>query len=204
MNTKEVKKKYNRFSLIYNLVEWPIEKLLFHRWRKNLLDKIEGKVLEIGIGTGKNLPYYNFRKVELVGIDISNKMLEKAQRKVGKNRKKIKLQLIDSERLPFKNDSFDYIVNTFLLCSVPNQEKMLKEMRRVVKKKGKIIMLEHVLSKNKWVAFFEHLHNPLTRFLFGINVNRDTMRNIERSGLRVVKEQNLAFYDVFKELRVRK
>ena len=53
MNTKEVKKKYNRFSLIYNLVEWPIEKLLFHRWRKNLLDKIEGKVLEIGIGTGK-------------------------------------------------------------------------------------------------------------------------------------------------------
>ena len=139
-----------------------------------------------------------------MGIDISNKMLEKAQRKVGKNRKKIKLQLIDSERLPFKNDSFDYIVNTFLLCSVPNQEKMLKEMRRVVKKKGKIIMLEHVLSKNKWVAFFEHLHNPLTRFLFGINVNRDTMRNIERSGLRVVKEQNLAFYDVFKELRVRK
>ena len=91
-----------------------------------------------------------------------------------------------------------------VLCSVSNQEKMLHEMKRVVKINGKIILLEHVLSKNKLIAFFEHLHNPITRFLFGFEINRDTINSIKKSGLKIVKEKNIGLVDIFKELVVKK
>ena len=71
-------------------------------------------------------------------------------------------------------------------------------MRRVCKPDGKIIMVEHVLSRNKFIAFLQHIHNPITRFLFGYNVNRDTINNIKKAGLRIIKEENLALNDIFK------
>ena len=71
LSQNQIKKKYNRFSLFYDLVEWPIEKLLFSKWRKKLLKNSKGKVLEIGVGTGKNLSYYNYHKIDLTVIDIN-------------------------------------------------------------------------------------------------------------------------------------
>lgn len=204
LNQKQVKKKYDRNSSLYDLFESPIEKFIFSKWRKRVLSNIKGKVLEIGVGTGKNLQYYNYKKVNLTGIDISKGMLSKAKEKAEMNNYPVKLQLANAEKLPFNNNSFDYIIATFVLCSIPNPIKALTEMKRVLKKEGKIILLEHLLSKNKLIEFIEHLHNPFTKYLFGFNVNRDTIGNIKKSGLKIVKEKNLAFKDVFKELEVRK
>jgi len=90
------------------------------------------------------------------------------------------------------------------LCSVPDPVKALKEMKRVCKKNGKIIMIEHMLSKHKLIAFFEHLHNPITRFLFGFNVNRKTDENVKKAGLKIKKIQNMAFFDVFRKIEAKK
>ncbi|MBS3123353.1 class I SAM-dependent methyltransferase [Candidatus Woesearchaeota archaeon] len=202
--TKEVSRKYNITSFFYNFFEFPVEVLLFRKWRKELLKDVKGKVLELGVGTGKNLPYYNYKKVYLTAVDISNGMLEKARKKAVSEKYPVEFKLLDSDKLPFKNNSFDYVVVTFVLCSVSNQLETLKEIKRVLKPKGKIVLLEHVLSKNKFIAFLEKMHNPVMKFFTGANINRDTVGSIKQCGLKIVYEENLALKDVFKKIVVKK
>tara|TARA_Y100000310_G_scaffold309809_1_gene354317 strand:+ start:802 stop:1398 length:597 start_codon:yes stop_codon:yes gene_type:complete len=194
--TALVKGRYDRFSRFYDFLESPLEKWVFSKWRNGLLGDLEGSILEIGVGTGKNLKYYN-EKAKVVGIDISDGMIGKAKKKFpGRD-----LRVMDAERLDFEDNSFDYVVCTFVLCSVPDPVKVVKEMDRVCK--GKILMLEHVLSKNKLIALFEHIHNPFTRVLFGFNVNRKTGDNIRSAGL-YFEEVNLGLFDIFKRFEVKK
>ena len=127
LQTKQVQKKYNRYSFFYNFIEWPIEKVLFRQWRKSLLKEVRGNVLEIGVGTGKNIQYYNHKLVSLTAVDISRGMLQKAKEMASKYEYPVKFKLINKEVLPFKSNSFDYVILTFVLCSVSNQEKMLNE-----------------------------------------------------------------------------
>ena len=204
LTKRQVKSKYNRFSIFYDLFESPIEWLVFSRWRKRFLKNITGKVLEIGVGTGKNLSYYNYRKVKLIGIDLSTGMLEKAKQKAEKNDYPVMLRLGNVEKLPFNSNSFDYIVCTFVLCSVPNPKQAIKEMKRVLQNNGKIIFLEHVKSQNKLIALWQKIHNPVSKFIFGFEINRDTINSIKQSGLKIIKEKNLALKDVFKVIEVSK
>jgi len=195
--TIRVQKRYDRFARFYDAVEFLIERKLFKKLRKETLNKLQGKILDIGIGTGKNLPYYN-AKAEVTGIDISRKMLEKAKKKAKTLGIKVKIHLMDAQSLKFKDNSFDYVIGTFVLCSIPDPVKAASEMKRVVKKNGKIILVEHVLSKYWPIALWENIHNPVTKRLFGFNVNRDTKQNIIKSGLHVNKDERLAFFDVFR------
>ena len=168
------------------------------KWRKKYFSNLIGKVLDVGIGTGKNIDYYN-NEAEVTGIDFSKKMLEKAKRKLKKSgRKNISLKLMDVENLKFRDNSFDYVTTSSVFCSVPNPIEGLKEIKRVLKPNGKLIMVEHVLSKNKIIAFFENLFNPMVKFLTGVNINRNTRQNIEKSGMVVKKEKNLALIDIFR------
>ena len=200
--TQIVKKRYDRYSRIYDLLQNPIEKNLVAKWRKELLRNLNGKILEVGVGTGKNFPYYR-KDAKVIGIDLSPKMLEKAKIKQNELRNKnITLLEMDAENLKFKDNSFDCIVCTFVLCSVPDPIKVLKEMKRVCKKGGKIVMIEHMLSKYKIIALYEHIHNPITKRLFGFNVNRKTIDNIQKAGLKIDKATNLAIFDVFKRIEI--
>jgi len=200
MNDKEVEAKYTRMSRMYNFFEFFPENIMFKRWRRRVLQQPQGKVLEIGVGTGKNLPYYDYSKVDLTAIDISQGMLLYAENLAKKNNYPVKLKLASAQKLPFKDNTFDYIVCTFVLCSVPDPVQALKEMKRVLKKDGKIILLEHVLSKNKVFSTIENLLNPLTTRMMGVHINRNTPENIKKSGLKLVKEKDLAMIDIFKEM----
>lgn len=195
--TEKVRKRYDRVSLLYDFFELMIEKTLFSKWRNIALGGLKGKVLEVGIGTGKNLKYYS-EDVELTGIDISPKMLAKAVKKKEKLGIRADLKLMDAQQMKFDDDIFDFVVVTFVLCSVPDPIKALHEIGRVLKKDGKLIALEHVLSKNPIIAFWERIHNPVTSRLFGFNVNRDTKYNIEKSGFTVITDKELAVRDVFR------
>ncbi len=125
-------------------------------------------------------------------------MLEKAKSRVEGSKAAVTLRQMDAQQLEFKDNTFDYVVGTFVLCSIPNPVKAVMEMRRVVKPKGRIFLIEHVLSRYKLIALWEQVHNPLTRTLFGFNVNRDTRRNIEKAGLHILNDEELAFFDVFR------
>lgn len=194
--------KYNRIASLYEILDLPLELPYFRKWRKKALSDLSGKVLEVGIGTGRNLKYYPSR-CSVTGIDNSKGMLDQAGKKA-KGMKNITLLLMDAEHLDFPDNSFDYVVTTFVLCTIPYPVKALKEMRRVLKPSGEFIALEHMLSNDPLIVFLEELIKPFLFLLFGDHTTRHTVENIEKSGFSIQEIKNLALKDVFRIIRAKK
>ena len=194
-----IKKRYNRISGIYELMD----RMIKEEWRKNLLSQATGKVLEVGIGTGANMPYYREDLVSLTGIDFSRGMLTHAIAKNKQGSFSFPIDLIegDIQELPFPDEMFDSIVSTCVFCSVPDPVKGLKELRRVCKPTGSILMLEHMRSENKLVSGVMDVLNPLTVRLWGANINRETLKNIELSNLKVESNKPL-MSSILRELTI--
>ncbi len=189
MGEKREARIYDRVAWRYDLLETPMEKMLFSRLRRELLAGVHGRVLEVGVGTGKNLPYYP-PGVELTGIDISPRMLERARRRAENLGIEVDLEVMDVEDLPFEDRTFDFIVVTFVFCSTSDPVKGLRELGRVLKDDGTILMLEHVRSENRVLGKLMDWFNPLIRWMFGPNINRRTVENVEKAGLEVVSVEN--------------
>lgn len=185
-HTETIKRRYERISSIYDLSEFVIPK----SWRKKLLQGVQGKVLEVGVGTGANLIYYP-AEAEVFGIDFSPKMLRKAFRKAEEAEANIALGVMDVQDLGFPDNTFDFVVSSLVFCTVPDPVRGLKEISRVVKRDGKIIMLEHMRSENEMVGKLLDFMNPVTLTLMGENINRRTMDDIAEAGLVVEKEEHL-------------
>jgi len=180
---EKIQKRYDRVSSIYDLLEKPMELMAFSKWRERIIKRIEGeKILEVGVGTGKNLQYYP-ENVNLTGIDFSKKMLEKAKERA-ENLDNINLIEMDAEKMTFHDNSFDTVITSCVFCSVPDPVKGLKEIRRVCKPDGKIIMLEHMRSRNKLVGKFMDIVNFIPLNIWGANINRKTMENLNKAGLK--------------------
>jgi ubiquinone/menaquinone biosynthesis C-methylase UbiE len=181
--------KYDRNSRLYNLVEFPMELLWYRRWRRQLFNKIkEGRVLEVGIGTGKNLRYYR-QRFWAVGVDLSAGMLAKA--KPLATAKDVSLAQMDVENLAFPDDTFDTILATFVFCSVPDPIRGLREIRRTLRPDGQMLLIEHVLPKNPVLARVFDVLDSLTATLTGVHINRKTSDNIRRAGFELIQERNL-------------
>ncbi len=196
-----VTSKYNRIAPIYELLDLPLEFFFFRKWRKESLSGLSGKVLEVGVGTGRNLKYYP-AGCRVIGIDKSAGMLQKAWEKA-EGMKNITLYPMDAEHLEFPDNSFDYVVATFVLCTIPDPVKALREMRRVLKPSGELIALEHVHSDYLFIDFIEHLINPVLFFLLGDHTTRHTVKNIEKAGFTIKDTRKLAFKDVFRKIRAK-
>jgi ubiquinone/menaquinone biosynthesis C-methylase UbiE len=193
--------KYNRIAPIYELIDLPLELFFFRKWRKEALSNLSGKVLEVGVGTGRNLKFYSSR-CSVTGIDYSEKMLEKARTKT-RGMKNITLLLMDAEHLGFPDNNFDYIIITFALCSIPDPLRALKEMRRVLKPSGELIAIEYVRSSNHLIAWFEDLINPVTCSLIGDSSNRKTIEIIKEAGFTVNEVKNLLFEGFFRYIQAK-
>ncbi|RKD31790.1 class I SAM-dependent methyltransferase [Thermohalobacter berrensis] len=188
--TKVIQKRYNRIAKIYDLLELPLERLKLSLWRKEAISHLEGKVLEVGIGTGKNLEYYP-EHLEVTGIDISDKMINKAKNRGKKLNKKVKLIQMDVQNLSFEDNKFDSIYASCVFCSVPDPVKGLREIKRVCKKDGKIVMIEHMRSEKKIMGIIMDIFNPLVVKTYGANINRRTVQNIKKVGWKSVETRNL-------------
>jgi Methylase involved in ubiquinone/menaquinone biosynthesis len=192
--------KYNRIAPVYELIDLPLE-LFFRKWRKEALSGLRGKVLEVGVGSGRNLKYYP-AGCRVIGIDKSEGMLQRAREKA-EGMKNITLYVMDAEHLEFPDNSFDYVITTFVLCTIPDPVKALKEMRRVLKPSGELIALEHVHSDYPFIDCIEHLINPVLFFLLGDHTTRHTVKNIEKAGFTIKEAKKLAFKDVFRKIRAK-
>jgi len=202
--TQKIIKRYNRYSYIYDIFDKLAGDRLFKNWRQEIITPLKGKILEIGVGSGKNLEYYN-KDAEVTAIDFTPKMLGKARQKLRKlGKSNIKLVEMDVQNLDFPDNTFDQVITTLIWCSVPDPVKGFKEARRVLKLGGEAIFLEHVLSSNKLIAALEHFHNPVTKFLLGCNINRKTRDNIEKAGFKVMEDRKLYLKDVFRLFKVKK
>ena len=201
-NTEAARKRYNRIAPFYDFMEGLVERSRYSKWRELLWSKMEGnKILEVGVGTGKNFPYYP-SNVEITAIDFSQKMLDRAAEKARRGGMKIVLQQMDVQSLGFEDNIFDTVVATFVFCSVPDPVKGLTEIKCVCKPGGKVLLLEHVLSANRILAFLMNLLNPVVVKTMGPNINRETVENVSAGGLMVEKVTNLAA-GIFKLIEAR-
>lgn len=185
-DTIKISKKYDRIAPYFDLLETFIEVLFFHGWRKKLWRKLEGQhVLEVGVGTGKNFMFYpNDDTIRFTAIDFSEQMLKRAKIRRDKKKKVVDLELMDIERLSYADNSFDTVIASFVFCSVPAPRKGLKELHRVCKPGGQVLLLEHVISEKPVIAKLMNWLNPVAVGLFGANINRDTVRNVQACGFQ--------------------
>lgn len=202
-DTEATQKRYNRIAPVYDLVEGLVERSRFSKWREILWRRVEGeKILEIGVGTGKNFPYYP-AEAEITAVDFSERMLQRARRKAERETMDVRLEQMDVQHLEFTDGTFDTVAATFVFCSVPDPVLGLREIERVCKPGGKVILLEHVLSANKLLAWWMNLVSPLVSRTMGPHINRRTVDNVGRSGLVVEQVTDLAF-GIFKLIEARK
>ncbi len=194
--TTEVREKYDKKAESYDRLLAPMERMMMGKWRKTLCSKTQGLVLEAGVGTGANLPYYP-EGVKVVAVDFSPKMLERAKEKLSLSKVPIELLLADIQNLPFPDNTFDTIITACVFCSVPDAIKGFEELRRVAKPGGRLYLLEHVRSENVLLGPVMDWLNPFSVKYSGVNINRRTERNIEMSGMRILKVENL-FMDIVK------
>lgn len=189
-------KRYDRIAWLYDWMESPMEKMASRNWRRVLFSRLKGRrILEVGVGTGKNLPFYPPGR-EVTGIDVSARMLERARQRTAFLQGRFTLLKMDVEHLEFPDASFDAVVSTYVFCSVPDPIKGLEEVRRVLKPGGKAYFLEHVRPSGLRGWVFDLL-SPLVSRLIGPSINRDTVGNIRKAGLRILEEKFLSS-DIFK------
>ncbi len=177
-----IRKRYDRIAPYFEMMEAMMEGLFFKSWRKNLWSRVEGHhILEVGVGTGKNFEYYP-PGTRVTAIDFSPAMLKQASQKKAQTAVKVDLDLMDIQSLAFADSSFDTVIASFVFCSVPQPLKGLKELHRVCKPGGQVLLLEHVISTKPLLAKVMNFFNPIILILVGANINRNTLRNIKAAG----------------------
>ncbi|MFP4345285.1 MAG: class I SAM-dependent methyltransferase [Anaerolineales bacterium] len=195
--------RYDRIAPVYDLMEFTVEKLAFEDWRAQLWSLLEGqRVLEVGVGTGKNLPYHRAGS-RVTAVDLSPRMLVRAQQKASESSAGLDFVRADAQHLPFATGAFESAVATFVFCSVPDPVQGLREVARVVRPGGQVLLLEHVRVNEPVVGPLMDLADPLVVRLMGAHINRQTEENVRRSGLKVERVEPLAPGSLVKLMVVR-
>lgn len=177
-------RRYDRIAGVYDLYDAPMEWMGGSRRRRRMVPRAEGRTLEVGIGTGKNLPHYP-DEVELVGIDVSRRMLMRARRRADRLGRTVTLRRADVAALPLEDDSFDTAVATCVFCSVADPIAGLRELGRITRPDGRILLVEHVRPRNRLLGWLADLATTVTRRIFGFRANRRTEANVAAAGLEI-------------------
>ncbi len=186
MNSNEknffLQEKYNITATFYDFLDYPWERI-YKKWRPTLIGDLRGKILEAGVGTGRNLEFYH-EDSEVTGIELSKKMLGKAEKRKTKARCNINLVHEDAtEMKSIDSDQFDWIVSTFMCCVMPDdiQELAIEQFARVLKPGGRFRLLEIVYSKNEKIRKRQELFAPFVEKVYGARFDRNTLRYLEQS-----------------------
>jgi phosphatidylethanolamine/phosphatidyl-N-methylethanolamine N-methyltransferase len=197
--TANTQARYQRIAPVYDLMEAFTERRYFD-WRHRLWGMVRGNsILEVGVGTGKNMPFYP-EGIKVTGIDLTPGMLDRAHgllQELGLQ-DRVTLQLGDAQAMDFPDASFDMAIATFVFCSVPDPIQGLHEMKRVVKPGGTVLLLEHMRSPNPFIGSLMDVLNPLIVRMMGANINRHTVENVQKAGLELDKVVDLQMGGIFK------
>jgi len=189
--------RFDRMARFYDAFNFFMERFA-SKHRKEILRQARGNILEVGVGTGSSFKDYPPSE-RIVAVDISQEMLRRAEEKLRSYSGKIELRREDVQNLSFRDETFDTVFTSWVFCSVTDPVKGLTEVRRVLKKEGRLLMLEHVKSKNKVLGYLMDKINPLVAMLGVDNINRETVENLRKAGFKVEQEKNIA-YDIVKAI----
>lgn len=185
MEKREVRSAYDRFAPWYDLLEAVPDRLLgVARLRRALAQRARGRVLEVAVGTGRNLRYHPSGH-DLTAVDLSPGMLDRARERAGELHRPVRLALMDTERLGFRDGSFDTVLDSLALCTYPDPVRALREMSRVCRPGGRVLLLEHGRSERDLLGRWQERHDRLLVESVGCHWAREPRHLAEEAGLGV-------------------
>jgi ubiquinone/menaquinone biosynthesis C-methylase UbiE len=180
------------FAMTYDRQIAKTEKAGLRAFRDGLLAGATGQVIEIGGGTGANLPCYGPAVESLTITEPQLPMLRRLERKVREQGRPTKVLRAPAEDLPFDDDPFDVAVSTLVLCGVDDQPRALRELRRVLRPGGRLLFIEHVRSEDPGRARLQDRMNWLNRLVVCCDCNRPTLDTIRKAGFTVTQVEHTA------------
>ena len=182
--------RYERIAPFYDLLDLPFEFRRYRKIRPLLFQGLTGRILDAGVGTGRNIPFYP-PGAEVVGIDISAAMLARAERRRLSLGADVQLRQMDVTQLEFPDRSFDAAIATFLFCVLPDdlQVPALREMGRVVKPGGTIRLLEYARPRGARRRAIAWMWEPWIAWAYGASFDRRTEERVPEAGLEVVESR---------------
>jgi len=195
LTTKEISEKYDRFARWFDWVEGVPDILGVSNLRRWLLQRASVRVLEVAVGTGKNLRYYPAH-CRISGVDVSREMLSVARKRASKLSMNISFSLADAEALPFPDKSFDTVVSSLTTCTFSNPVTALQEMAPVCRPGGHVLLLEHGRSNREWLGRWQDRRADRHAQQVGCHWNREPLKLVREAGLKVSNSRRL-FFGVF-------
>jgi ubiquinone/menaquinone biosynthesis C-methylase UbiE len=196
--SRELSEKYDRFARWYDLVEGIPDVLGVRKLRRRLLRPASGNVLEVAVGTGKNLRYYP-RGCRIIAVDVSRQMLNVARQRAAKLSMDVSFSLADAAALPFSDKSFDTVVSSLTTCTFPNPVAALREMARVCRTDGRVLLLEHGRSDREWLGRWQDRREDSFAKQLGCHWNRKPLDLVRKAGLKINNSRRV-FFGVFHQI----
>lgn len=182
--TQRIRELYEKESPRYDASMNFFDRVLFKDARSWVCSKAEDQTLEIAVGTGLNLPHYP-NGTQLTGIELSPAMLELAKKRASELGFEAGLQLGDATALQFEDHSFDTVICTFALCTIPDDRAAVSEVKRVLRPGGRFVLAEHVRSTRPRIRAGQKLIDPLAVRLQGDHIVREPLRHLGAEGFQV-------------------
>jgi ubiquinone/menaquinone biosynthesis C-methylase UbiE len=187
-NSRQISEKYDRAARWYDWLEGVLDFLGLRSLRRQLMRPASGKVLEVAVGTGKNLAYYH-RDCRIITLDLSIEMMKVARKRASSLPYPVFFLVADAENLPFAGRSFDSVVSSLSTCTFSNPVGSLKEMARVCRIDGRVLLLEHGRSDRDRLARWQDRHADQFAKPLGCHWNREPLELTRKAGLTVVKSR---------------
>ncbi len=164
---------YSNFIIPY-CIDWAMSDPVLAEYRQQLLADVSGEILEIGFGTGLNLPHYPDRVEKITTVDPNPGMNKISRSRIADSKITVDRRILNGENLPMADESFDTIVSTWTLCSIPNVNSAIAEIYRLLKPGGKFLFIEHGASKDDGVRIWQNRLTPIQKVIAdGCHLNRN-------------------------------
>ena len=178
---------YDKYILPY-LLNFTCGQKPFIKQREKIVPMAKGRVLEIGIGSGLNLPYLDASRIDsLVGIDPSEELIRIAEQRINDSMPKIEFIVSKAEQMSFNDNTFDTVLMTYTMCTVDDASRVLDEIKRVLKSDGQLLFCEHgVAPEEKVVVWQNRINRFWPHISGGCNINKDIPNLIKKAGLNIL------------------
>jgi ubiquinone/menaquinone biosynthesis C-methylase UbiE len=192
-----IRRLYDDRAATYDRSLGLVERLVVESFREDYGALLQGETLDVGIGSGLNLPFYSPSVTRAVGVDLSFEMLRQAEQRARELAIPVALVQADAEALPFADAAFDTVAISLALCTIPDPAKALSELARICRPDGRVVLLEHVRSPHRPLAAIQGLLSPLNERASGCHLDRETF-DLARSLGFTVREVRGRLFDVFR------